>query len=113
MAVVNTKAPATTNKAPAKQTFGQYVQLPAVQNMIQSTLGDKEKVSKFTTGIVSAVTTNPALQECDSKTLISGALLGETLNLSPSPQLGHYYLVPFNDTKNNRKVATFQLGLTL
>ena len=38
---------------------------------------------------------NPALQECDSKSVISGALLGESLGLSPSPQLGQYYLVPF------------------
>ena len=35
--------------------------------------------------------------------------MGESLNLSPSPQLGHYYLVPFND-KNKGKVAQFQLG---
>jgi recombination protein RecT len=35
---------------------------------------------------------------------VSGALLGESLNLSPSPQLGHYYLVPYANK------ATFQLG---
>ena len=35
-------------------------------------------------------------------------MLGETLNLSPSPQLGQYYLVPY-DTKNG-KIAQFQLG---
>ena len=38
---------------------------------------------------------NPALQECDAGTILAGALLGESLNLSPSPQLGQYYLVPF------------------
>lgn len=52
---------------------------------------------------------NPALQECDNSTILSGALLGESLKLSPSPQLGYYYLVPFND-KERGKVATFQLG---
>lgn len=36
-------------------------------------------------------------------------MLGESLNLSPSPQLGQYYLVPFND-RNKGKVAQFQLG---
>lgn len=41
--------------------------------------------------------------------ILSGALLGESLKLSPSPQLGHYYLVPFNDREKG-KVATFQLG---
>jgi len=55
------------------------------------------------------VNNNPALQECTNASILSGALLGESLNLSPSPQLGQYYLVPFND-KNKGKVAQFQLG---
>ena len=62
------------------------------------------------TAITSAVATNPALQECDPGTVLSAGLLGETLQLSPSPQLGQYYLVPFNDRKNGRVVAQFQLG---
>jgi recombination protein RecT len=41
------------------------------------------------------VAVNPLLQECDAGTILAGALLGESLNLSPSPQLGQYYLVPF------------------
>jgi recombinational DNA repair protein RecT len=63
------------------------------------------------------VNNNAALEECTNKSILSGALLGESLKLSPSPQLGHYYLVPFNDkmylaklllmdqkkTKNNRR----------
>lgn len=48
-------------------------------------------------------------QECTNQSILSGALLGESLKLSPSPQLGQYYLVPFND-KNKGKVAQFQLG---
>ena len=53
--------------------------------------------------------TNPALSECTNQSILSAALLGESLKLSPSPQLGHYYMVPFND-KNKGKVAQFQLG---
>ena len=30
--------------------------------------------------------------------------------MSPSPQLGQYYLVPFNDSKRKCKVAQFQIG---
>ena len=40
---------------------------------------------------------------------MAAALLGHSLKLSPSPQLGYYYLVPFND-KEAGKVAQFQLG---
>ena len=36
--------------------------------------------------------------------------MGQALNLSPSPQLGQYYLVPFKDNKRGCKVAQFQLG---
>ena len=49
------------------------------------------------------------LQECTNPSILSAALLGESLKLSPSPQLGHYYLVPFNDREKG-KVAQFQLG---
>ena len=56
-----------------------------------------------------AVNNNPALQECTNQSILAAALLGESLKLSPSPQLGQYYMVPFND-KNKGKVAQFQLG---
>ena len=39
----------------------------------------------------------------------TAALLGESLNLSPSPQLGQYYMVPYKDKKRGT-VAQFQLG---
>jgi recombination protein RecT len=64
---------------------------------------------RFISAIISATNTNTMLQECTNQSILSGALLGESLKLSPSPQLGHYYLVPFND-KEKGKVAQFQLG---
>ena len=62
------------------------------------------------TAIISAVSTNPQLAECDHSTILSAALVGQALNLSPSPQLGQYYMVPFNDNKRGCKVAQFQIG---
>ena len=85
-----------------------YLTGDAVKNQINSVVGGKDG-QRFISAIVSAVSTNPALQECTNQSILSGALLGESLKLSPSPQLGHYYLVPFND-KNVGKVAQFQLG---
>ena len=80
----------------------------AVAANIDQALG-KDNRQRFITGVISAVNNNAALQECTNKSILSGALLGESLKLSPSPQLGHYYLVPFND-KEQGKVAQFQLG---
>lgn len=75
---------------------------------ISQALG-KENKQRFITGVISAVNNNPALQGCTNQSILSGALLGESLKLSPSPQLGQYYLVPFNDREKGM-VAQFQLG---
>lgn len=75
---------------------------------IEQALGSVNK-QRFITSVISAVNNNSALSECTNQSILSGALLGESLKLSPSPQLGHYYLVPFND-KEKGKVAQFQLG---
>ena len=75
---------------------------------IDQALG-KDNRQRFITGVISAVNNNESLKECTNQSILSGALLGESLKLSPSPQLGHYYLVPFND-KSKGKVAQFQLG---
>lgn len=90
--------------------FSVLMQQDTIKNLVNNTLGDKKKAESFTTAIISAVSVNPALQDCDGSTILSAGLLGETLNLSPSPQLGHYYLVPFNNAKANKKDAQFQLG---
>lgn len=101
---------AISNTLTAKKNVGltAYLTQDAVQRQINSVVGGKDG-QRFITAIVSAVNTNPALQECTNGSILSGALLGESLKLSPSPQLGQYYLVPYND-KNQGKVAQFQLG---
>lgn len=95
----------------SKQRLGitAYLTQDAVKNQINSVVGSKDG-AKFVTSIVSAVNTNPTLAECTNQSILSGALLGHSLNLSPSPQLGHYYLVPFNNTKAGTKEAQFQMG---
>ena len=99
-----------SNLVTNKPKFSVAIQSDMYKNLINQTLGDKDRATRFIASISSAVATNQALQECDAGTILSGALLGESLNLSPSPQLGQYYLVPFNDSKKGYKVAQFQLG---
>lgn len=103
---------AVSNKLVKKdqQKFSVAIQSDGYKRLINNTLGDPKRASGFVTAITSAVSTNPALQECEPGTILSAGLLGETLQLSPSPQLGQYYLVPFNDKNHDRKVAQFQLG---
>lgn len=97
------------NEVATKTTFSNFLTSPAVKQKINEVIGGSGG-QRFMTQILSAVTNNPALQECEQMTVFNCALLGESLKLSPSPQLGQYYMVPFKDKKNNRVVATFQLG---
>lgn len=107
MAVQNSLAKAKGNQ-PQKAGITAFLNSMAVIANIDQALG-KDNRQRFITGVISAVNTNETLKECTNQSILSGALLGESLKLSPSPQLGHYYLVPFND-KNKGKVAQFQLG---
>lgn len=93
-----------------KMPFSVAVNTPSMQKLIANALHDTARCARFTASIVSAVSVNQALQNCDRNTVISGALLGESLNLSPSPQLGQYYLVPFNNKKKGIQDAQFVLG---
>lgn len=90
--------------------FSVAIQSETYKKLINNTLGDPKKASRFVASISSAVATNPNLQQCEAGTILSGALLGESLNLSPSPQLGHYYLVPYKNNKSGVTEAQFQLG---
>lgn len=98
----------TLTKSNQRLGLTAYLSKDSVKNQISSVLGGA-KGQQFITSIVSAVNTNPQLQECTNGSIVSGALLGASLNLVPSPQLGQFYLVPFND-RDRGKVAQFVLG---
>ena len=96
-------------KKTAKTGLTAYLTQDAVKKQINSVVGGKNG-TRFISSIVSAVQTTPALQECTNPSILSAALLGEALNLSPSPQLGQFYMVPFDNKKKGCKEAQFQLG---
>jgi recombination protein RecT len=110
----------TSNQLAQKPKFSVAITTQSYQNLINNTLRDPDRARSFTASITSAVAVNPALQECDAGTILAGALLGESLKLSPSPQLGQYYLVPFkqkakydrdgNMIRPETTTATFVLG---
>lgn len=104
MAVSNSLA-----KSQQKTSLTAYLSNDAVKNQINSIVGGKNG-TRFISSIISAVNANASLQECTNASILSAALLGESLNLSPSPQLGQYYMVPFKNNNAGVKVAQFQLG---
>lgn len=105
------------NQLQSKPKFSIAIQTDAYKKLINNTLGDPKRANKFIASISSAVATNPQLQKCDAGSILSGALLGEALNLSPSPQLGQFFLVPYDKKQNVNgewvvveSNAQFQLG---
>jgi recombination protein RecT len=76
-----------------------YLTGDAVKNQINKVVGGANG-DRFISSLMSAVQANPTLQECSNASLVNAALLGYSLNLSPSPQLGYFYFVPFWDNDN-------------
>ena len=110
----------TQQQAEKNLPFSTVINSVPYQKMISNALKDRGTANRFISSIVSAVATTPTLQSCTPKTIVSAALLGEALKLSPSPQLGQFYLVPFKQKekrdKNGHVIAeactnaTFVLG---
>lgn len=110
MQVSQSIAPKSQKSVAKKATFSSVIHSEAYQKMLMAVLSDSARVARFVASITSAVAVNDALKECEHNSIISSALLGESLQLSPSPQLGQFYLVPYRDNKTGKVNATFQLG---
>ena len=104
---VNTSLAPKQEGGNKKMTFSQAIQLPAYQNLINSTLKDPKRANRFIASVVSAVSANPTLQKCDPATVLSAALQGEALELSPSPALGEYAMVPYG-SKWNAQIGDYE-----
>lgn len=95
-----------TNKT-APATFSTFMSSEGVKRKLNEIIGG-DKGQSFITSIVSAVSANPALRDCDNSSIFSAGLVGASLNLAPSKELGHFYIIPFK-TKEGKK-AQFQIG---
>ena len=107
-------------KVERKEGIATFLAKEAVKTNIESVVGNKDS-QRCISSVVSAVQTNPQLADCTNASILSAALLGHSLNLPMSPQIGMYYFVPF---KNKKKIkdangketttevneATFQLS---
>lgn len=79
----------------------------SVKNKFNEMLGKKS--AGFITSITSVVQNNDLLQKADVNSIILAAAQAASLDLPINPNLGFAAIIPFNDKKNNRCVATFQI----
>ena len=66
MAVTNSLAP----QVHKKQGFSAIINSVPYQRMIANTLKDKKTADRFVVSVVSAVAANPALAECEAKSIV-------------------------------------------
>lgn len=99
----------TKSKGQQRLGLTAYLTQDAVRDQISKVVGGKDG-QRFITSVVSAVQANPQLQECTNSSILSAALLGSSLNLTPSPVMGNFYLVPYKNTKAGIIEAQFIIG---
>lgn len=96
---------------PAKAlSFSESIMTETYQKSIANALRDPQKVQQFTASLISAVSENQNLLECEHASILKCALLGNSLSLPPSPQLGYYYFVPYWNSEKKCCVADFRIG---
>lgn len=98
MAVTNSLA-----KSGGNTPFSVAIQSDAYQKLINSAIRDEKRKNRFITAVMAAVSANPSLQKCNAATVLSAALQGEALELSPSPAMGEYAIVPYGQGWNAQK----------
>jgi len=63
-----------------------------------------KRSATFVSSMISAVSSNKGLMECEPMSIVSSAMIAATLDLPINPSLGMAYIVPY------KKVGTFQIG---
>lgn len=98
------------------EKFSLAISKEQYQSYIKTALRDPKRAENFIATVNSAVATNRTLQECNPYSVMSAALMGESLGLPYS--FGYFYLVPY-DVKVGKtekgetikdKQAQFQMG---
>lgn len=101
----------------AEQKISKYLNNDKMQKYLHDVLGDSK--DKFVTNLISVTNQNKDLQRCTNMSLVSGALVATTLNLSLNIGFGYAYLVPYDNKKYNSQTgrretisteAQFQIG---
>lgn len=79
----------------------------SIQKRFNDMLGKKS--AGFLTSVMNVVQNNALLQKADANSIILAAGQAAALDLPINPNLGFAAIIPFNDTKSGKCVATFQI----
>jgi recombination protein RecT len=91
---------------PEIKTIVDYIKLDSIIESAERTLGERGR--QFLTSILSFANSNPAIMECEPRSVYTACLTAATLDLPINQNLGFAYIVPY---KNKGKAqAQFQMG---
>lgn len=101
---------AAASKAVAKKDAGGLKGLVhqmqgEINNAVSKTGMDPERFARV---VLSALSSNPQLQECTPASFLGAMMTAAQLGLEPNTPLGHAYLIPYRN--KGKMEASFQLG---
>ena len=103
------------SKAQEQKTVSSSKQPQSIRSRIKSMEGEIAKAlpsvitpERFTRITLSALSANPKLSECSSKSFLSAMMTAAQLGVEPNTPLGHAYLIPYRN--HGQLECQFQLG---
>ena len=97
-----------TTQVATSKGIKEFLAKPLVQEKIKELVG--KNAATFGTSVMQIVNSNNMLVRADPMSVFNAACMAATLNLPISNTLGFAYIVPFNNSKENKVEAQFQMG---
>jgi len=91
-----------------RPTIQQYIK--QMQSGIKAALPSVMTPERFTRIVLSALSTNPKLQECTPQSFLGAMMTAAQLGLEPNTPLGQAYLIPYWSSKRKCNECQFQIG---
>lgn len=107
-----TKEVATQDNKPA--TVLDLLKGPKAKERLQSALANKADIEEFLSNVLIDISKSPDLMACTFESIMQCAIDSANFGLIPNKQLGHAYLIAYNNydkaTRQSRKECTLQIG---
>lgn len=103
-----TKAIEKRGEPSGKKTLQNYIK--QMQPGIEAALPSVMTPERFTRITLTALSTNPKLQDCSPQSFLGAMMTAAQLGLEPNTPLGQAYLIPYWNSKKRCTECQFQLG---
>lgn len=102
----------TKSNAPQKisecKSLKEFFELPFIKQKVSDLVGQRS--AQFTTSVMQVVNSNALLKKADMMSVFNAVCMATTLNLPIQNSLGFAYIVPFNNRREGKVEAQFQIG---